>query len=1113
MADNNANLTPAAVPSEGEQTQENTPAVPQMAALETGFSSAFQLVDDVVLKNYITRLPTLEVVPLEDTQLTNSLGKIRLFKITEMVYEKNESTTYKFASVFNAVAATNSAMITIIDSDGSKTDFYWGIRSLSDKNSTQTSYSTLVNAMKGQFPGTQTVNLKEGNIKALIESIATDSISAVSCVANNKNKDFIENDTFLQGLEKLALAMQGSRYTAVIVANPTSQEQLNLVREGYEKIYTQLSPFANTVVNYGSNRAETKTDSETDTDNESDSSGETITEGDTKTVTENTEGAVTETQQTLGSKVGSTIGATLSIAGAVVGSVIPGAGTAAGAAIGGAVGGLIGAAVSTATNKTISKTSGGKSESYSQNFSKGQTNTHTIGRSHSIATSLGITSGESQNLQLTIQNKPLISMLDRIDKQLDRLSEFESVGMWECAAYFLSKDSAVSEVAASTYKALMSGENTGLEVSAINTWDKPQDLIPEEKSPNELISKYILNFIHPVFSYSIDNYTIPVTPTSLVSGNELAIHMGLPRHSVCGFPVIEHADFGKEVVRYDQTTSADTIQLGKVFSMGRAIENSKVSLDVDSLAMHTFIVGATGSGKSNTIYTLLDRLTATRRDTLTFMVIEPAKGEYKRVFGHKRSRKISVFGTNPDYTKLLQINPFKFPKGIHVLEHIDRLIEIFNVCWPMYAAMPAVLKEAVLASYSACGWDLTSSTNSVAENLYPTFQDLLEQLVVVINESSYSEEVKSNYAGSLTTRVHSLTNGLNSQIFSSNEIDNSTLFDTNVIVDLSRVGSQETKALLMGVLVMRLSEHRMSCATESNSKLRHITVLEEAHNILGTAQQDTSVEGASIAGKSVEMLANAIAEMRSYGEGFIIADQSPGAVDISAIRNTNTKIIMRLPEENDRRVSGKSAALKDIQIDEIARLPKGVAVVYQNDWIEPILCKVDKYEGKEEAFIEPSAVSIAESNREYFSILINFIAHNRLDNPEKIKYSELIKAIESCDCSVSTKTTLYALANEYRMHNGLKLWSTDDFSQQARIITKLLGLENAVKTAQKLSMNEFGFTCQLNTFIAQKIEHVSDELLLTISHCLVKAYSEDNKDGVEFYKKWVDEINGRGNVL
>lgn len=872
--------------------------IPQMKSLQDNFSAAFRLVDDVVLKNYITKLPDLPVVPLDDSQLANSLGKIRLFKITEMVYEQDESATYKFASVFNAVAATNSAIVTVISSDGTKTDFYLGIRSLSDNNSTQTSYSTLVNAMKGQFPGTKTENLKVGQIESLLNSIADNSISAVSCVANNKNKDFVDNNEYLQGLEKLALAMQGSKYTAVIIANSTSQEQLSLVRQGYENIYTQLSPYANTVVAYGKNTAQTSSDTETSGTSKTMSSGTVTTSSETKSVNKNTGTAKTISEQTTGSKIGSTIGASLTAAGAAIGSIIPGAGT----LVGGAVGGLIGAVVTIATNKNVSRTSGGGSKSVSSSSSDSTSYSSSYGTSQSSSHSVGLSTGENQNLQLTVQNKPLIGMLDRIDKQLERLSEFESAGMWECAAYFLSEDSSVSKVAAATYKALMSGENSGLEVSAINTWNQPLAVPADTSTKNMQIAKYVRNFIHPVFSYSVNGYDIPVMPTSLVSGNELAIHMGLPRNSVCGFPVIKHADFGKEIVKYNREDADDSVNIGKIFNMGREIDSSTVSLDVDSLAMHTFISGATGSGKSNTIYTLLSKLTAMHNESFSFMVIEPAKGEYKRVFGHKRN--VSVFGTNPAYTKLLRINPFKFPKEIHVLEHIDRLIEIFNVCWPMYAAMPAVLKEALLSSYSSCGWDLTTSTNTISNTLFPTFRDLLEQLVRVINNSAYSEEVKSNYAGSLTTRVNSLTNGLNGQIFSANEIDSKTLFDTNVIVDLSRIGSQETKSLIMGVLVMRLSEYRMSAGTESNSRLKHITVLEEAHNILGTSSP-SSVEGSNIFGKSVEMLSNAIAEMRTYGEGFIIADQSPSSVDISAIKNTNTKIIMRLPEENDRRMLGK----------------------------------------------------------------------------------------------------------------------------------------------------------------------------------------------------------------
>ena len=98
------------------------------------------------------------------------------------------------------------------------------------------------------------------------------------------------------------------------------------------------------------------------------------------------------------------------------------------------------------------------------------------------------------------------------------------------------------------------------------------------------------------------------------------------------------------------------------------------------------------------------------------------------------------------------------------------------------------------------------------------------------------------------------------------------------------------------------------------------------------------------------MLSNAIAEMRTYGEGFIIADQSPSAVDISAIRNTNTKIIMRLPDESDRCLAGKASGVTDEQLEEITKLPKGVAVVYQNDWLEPVLCKIHHFDAEEKLY-------------------------------------------------------------------------------------------------------------------------------------------------------------------
>lgn len=946
-----------------EKLQDKLPATtPSYTNIVDGYQAALKVVDDVILKNYVSELSGMEIVPLSESVLESNIrDNVRFFKITEMVYEKDELATYKFASVFNALSITDSAVFIIIDSDGIKTDFYMGVRSLDEYRTISSLKNTVENAMKGQFPGIKTFDdYTVEDMESILDKIKAKSISAVSCVANNKAHEQTSNQSFVQGLEKLVLSMQGEKYTGIIIANGTSQAQLRELRKGYENVYTQLSAFATTQVNYTSNNSFNYSVAETN----GNSHAKNHTDNRSETQTENkTQGSSTSHSISKESVAGKTIkgvASAASLLGAALAPITKGVSLAVGGVVSGGLG-LLGSAISKNVSDSISS-----NESISQSFSsvKGFSDGTTDTVNYGISKTEGYTKGISDGMTLTLHDKSIEDTLERINKQLKRIDEFESLGMYECAAYFLSDNQYAAEVAASTYKALMRGENSGVEIAAINSWGQFQS----EKTA--MLAQYVKNFIHPVFKYNGPGGNIEVTPCSLVSGNELAIHMGLPRRSVCGLPVIEHADFGKEIVTYDGAKCSTGINLGKIFNMGSS-GNSKVSLNVNSLSMHTFVTGSTGSGKSNTVYEIIRQLD---NFGVNYMVIEPAKGEYKNVFGMRPN--VQVYGTNPQYTNLLRINPFKFPKGIHILEHIDRLIEIFNVCWPMYAAMPAVLKDAVLQAYESCGWNLAESQNRYSNDLFPTFADLLNELVAVIQSSAYSEEVKSNYTGSLVTRIKSLTNGLNGQIFAANEINNSELFDKKVIVDISRVGSTETKSLIMGILIMRLSEHRMSFSEEMNSPLRHITVLEEAHNILKRTSTEQNPEGSNVAGKSVEMISNAIAEMRTYGEGFIIADQSPSAVDLSAIRNTNTKIIMRLPDEQDRRLAGKSAGLKDDQLDEITKLPKGVAVVYQNDWLEPVLCKIEKFKGEEHPYRKTATILFSSSGEQKKTLIQSLLRKN-----------------------------------------------------------------------------------------------------------------------------------------
>ena len=109
------------------------------------------------------------------------------------------------------------------------------------------------------------------------------------------------------------------------------------------------------------------------------------------------------------------------------------------------------------------------------------------------------------------------------------------------------------------------------------------------------------------------------------------------------------------------------------------------------------------------------------------------------------------------------------------------------------------------------------------------------------------------------------------------------------------------------------------CEGKVNSPLHHVTLMEEAHNLL-RRNNTNSAGGGDLKSASVEMISNAIAEMRTYGEGFIIADQSPSVLDLSVIRNTHTKVFFMLPDRNDREISGDSLTLTEPQKRELARL-------------------------------------------------------------------------------------------------------------------------------------------------------------------------------------------------
>lgn len=997
--------------------------------------NALNLVDDVVLKSYLKRLDSMDIASMPEAEGVDS--SIVLFKINRMVYEEDEFATDKFISAISSMSFADCSVFLVIDGYRDKTDFYLGVKNNDPKRTTASVADTFKSSLVGQFPGINIDDcsiVEKGKKSSLQEQVLrrisnASSLSSYVGIPAFKDEDGkYDNNNYVQGTEKLAQAMQGKRYTAIILASNLTTDVVTEIRNGYEMIYSQLSPMATQQLAYSTNESLANAINRSKGVTQGKTKTQTIGESHTNGTSSSHSKSDSETKKSKTAVGCSVLGGVLSAVGLGLSA------TGAGAAIGiplMAAGGAMSAVGATGKSKTSGTTDTyGTSQSDTENRSMSDAESH----SETFTDSLGKTAtiGSSKNYTLTIHNKHIEELMKRIDQELERISMSESTGLWSVASYFFSYDNdfASAESAATIFKSIMQGEESGVETSAINSWiDNSQKM--------KMLTNSVCHLSHPVFrnNLTVNGENIKVENSSLLSSKELAMLLSLPHKSVPGFPVVEHVSLAKEVIRNNESLMKREVSLGCIFDLGKAYTENRVKLDVKSLTQHVFVTGSTGCGKSETIYKLINE---TKQVGTKFLVIEPAKGEYKNVFGD-----VNVFGTNPLIMPLLRINPFSFPTGVHVLEHIDRLTEIFNVCWPMYSAMPAVLKKAMLDAYESCGWDLRLSVNrlSQGEDVYPSFLDLFLSLEKVITESAYSEEVKSNYSGALLTRVESLTNGLNGEIFSVNELSNMVLFDENCIIDLSRVGSQETKSLIMGILIMRLSEYRMIGANTPNSALKHLTVLEEAHNILKRVSTEQSQEGSNMAGKSVEMITNAIAEMRTYGEGFVIVDQSPTSVDKAAIKNTNTKIVMRLPDEDDRKVSGKAAGMNDKQIDEIAKLPTGVAVVYQNDWVSPVLCKIDRMEDSRVIFYEQKD-SILELNSENdIKNIIEFLLAGQTENTQKaFDVIQIEQSVRAFNMPSKVRMALLDTIEEYKNNNNISLWNSVSIYDLSSLLTDLLDI-------------------------------------------------------------------------
>lgn len=506
-------------------------------------------------------------------------------------------------------------------------------------------------------------------------------------------------------------------------------------------------------------------------------------------------------------------------------------------------------------------------------------------------------------------------LLELCEKLKLRLNEGLATGLWHSCIWF----GADTNDAAMNLASVISGAlQKNIEYNQDNYWEIPRIFFTGGTGMycNSRWRMPLLNLYTNPFESLFQN-----SLATVVSSNELASQCQLPIQSHKGYFVRHMGESLTSQGGFDKVQSAETQDNGIL--LGKLNEDNYF-LPVEILARHALISGSTGSGKTTTVKRIL---TVLNKLHIPFIVLESAKKEYAELTKIAGMEKLKVYSSGGDALPL-KINPFEPEDGTLLTNHIEALTAAFTSLFDGEDPIPLAISELVQLSYKKRGWDTSKRADINSEKPWPIIQDMLDHLDECIDSIGYGPEVRDNVRGAVRLRLRSLTQGhIGAALNTYENISINEFYRNSAVIDLDDF--VRAKSFIAGIIAIKVGQHARKNAvtiTEENEhkKLHRLLVIEEAHHLLpDSSQPDISKARGEAAGYFTHMLS----EIRSYGTGLIIADQSPAYISRHAIGNTAVKIIHNLNEGDDIKAIKTSLGFKEHQIDHLRTLKPGEAIV------------------------------------------------------------------------------------------------------------------------------------------------------------------------------------------
>lgn len=407
---------------------------------------------------------------------------------------------------------------------------------------------------------------------------------------------------------------------------------------------------------------------------------------------------------------------------------------------------------------------------------------------------------------------------------------------------------------------------------------------------------------------------------------------------------------------------------GQTINVGHYYRNVKTNeiceFDIEQFKTHLLVVGGSGSGKTTTTFNLLAQLWG--KHGIPFIVFDPkVTPEYRYL---KRlpefEQDLLIFTPGQEFITPLRMNPFDVIPGIPVQEHISRIFDCFMGALPLENPLPAFIQEAIDYLYEKKGWNLAYSRGGdLGKNgqplEVPTMAELYDKVLDLAQKNYGSDkEVGDRIKGALKARLYRLVanSGVGSMFQASRPLPLADLMSKPVIFELGGLNKQEQSLFCLFILVfvfeyvraVRVGQFEPQREGEraTDLDLRHVLLVEEAHNLLG--QMSAAGEESNSKNEVIDKFAQIMREMRAAGEGVVVVDQSPAALAQSIVDATNLKLMHRLPSPSDREYLGSAMCLTEGEAQLSGIFSPGECFYYVPGWDAAKRVATENFKAKSE---------------------------------------------------------------------------------------------------------------------------------------------------------------------